>query len=75
MQTMLIIDDKLFNEASNLVSENNPNLLVEMALTKLIKNHQSPKRTNLLDLYGAGGIREDYDYKKLRCDENNNVLG
>lgn len=73
-QTTLTIDDNLFIEAARLVAIQDKNQLVEMALTELIKNHQLSKKANLLELYGVGGIRDDYDYKKLRCDEDNNAL-
>ena len=73
-KTTLTIDNNLFTQAAKLVSIEDKSQLVEMALTEFIKNHQSAKKLNLLDLYGTGGIREDYDYKKLRCDEDSNVL-
>ncbi|SJM90018.1 conserved hypothetical protein [Crenothrix polyspora] len=66
MQTTLIIDDKLFEEAANLVSVQNPNLLVEMALTEFIRNHQQPKKRDIRELIGKVEISPDYDYKKLR---------
>jgi hypothetical protein len=27
---------------------------------------QSGRQKKLLDLYGAGGVRKDYDYKRVR---------
>jgi hypothetical protein len=75
MQTTLTIDDQLFEQAAKLVAVQNPTILVEMALMEFIKHHQVPEKNNLLDLYGVGGIRKDYDYKKLRCAEDNDALG
>jgi hypothetical protein len=74
-QTTLIINDNLFIQAAQLTSIQDKNQLVELALTEFIKNHQATQKLNLLDLYGKGGIREDYDYKKLRTEEDNHVLG
>lgn len=73
-QTTLTIDDSLFIQAANLVDINDKNQLIELALIEFIKNHQSTKsaiKLNFLDLYGSGGIREDYDYKRLRTEEEN----
>ncbi len=73
-QTTLTLDDNLFTQALQLTSIQDKNQLVELALTEFIKNHQSTQKLNWLDLYGSGGIREDYDYKKLRCDEDSHAL-
>jgi hypothetical protein len=69
MQTTLTIDDQLFAEAANLVAVQNPDLLIEMALTEFIKNHQAKKR-DIRELVGKVEIAPDYDYKKLEPIEN-----
>jgi hypothetical protein len=69
MQTTLTIDDQLFAEAANLVAVQNPDLLIEMALTEFIKNHQAVKKRDIRELVGKVEIAPDYDYKKLRVGE------
>ncbi len=66
MQTVLNVNDKLFQEAANLLAVQNPNQLIGIALTELIKNHQIKKR-DVRELVGKIKIDPDYDYKKLRC--------
>ena len=66
MQTVLTINDQLFQEAANLLAVQNPSQLIEIALTELIKNHQTKKR-DVRELVGKVKIAPDYDYKKLRC--------
>jgi hypothetical protein len=68
MQTILTINDKLFQEAANLLAVQNPSQLIEIALSELIKNHQTKKR-DVRELVGKIKIDPDYDYKKLRCGE------
>ena len=69
MQTTLTIDDKLFQEAANLVSVRNPNLLVKMALTEFVENHRETKKRDIRELVGKVEISPEYDYKKLRIGE------
>lgn len=69
MQTTLTIDDKLFQEAANLVSVRNPNLLVEMALTEFVENHRETKKRDIRELVGKVELSPEYDYKKLRIGE------
>jgi Arc/MetJ family transcription regulator len=68
MQTILTIDDRLFHEAARIANIQDQNQVIEMALREFIENHKRATQVNILDLYGAGGIREDYDYKALRRD-------
>jgi hypothetical protein len=66
MQTTINIDENLFAEAIKIANVDKDKLF-EMALSEFIKHHQAPlKKSKLLDLYGSGGISEDYDYKALR---------
>jgi Arc/MetJ family transcription regulator len=67
-QTTLTINDNLFVQAAQLTSIQDKNQLVELALTELIKNHQSRKK-DVRDLIGKVQIAPDYDYKKLRICE------
>ena len=46
MQTTLTLDDKLFQEAANLISVRNPDLLIEMALTEFVENHRETMLKN-----------------------------
>lgn len=74
MQATLNIDDNLFEEAVKIVASRDQNKVIETALREFINNHKTSKKNNILDLYGAGGISEDYDYKALRNDGGNHLL-
>ena len=70
MQTTITIDDNLIEEAAKLANTHNQSQLIELALSEFIKYHQpGHRKSKLLELYGAGGIREDYDYKALRNED------
>jgi hypothetical protein len=69
MQTILTINDQLFEDAANIVSIKNPNLLIEIALKEFIKNHQPQQKRDIRELGGKVEIDPDYDYKKLRIGE------
>jgi hypothetical protein len=69
MQTILTINDQLFEDAANIVSIKNPNLLIEIALKEFIKNHQPQQKRDIRELVGKVEIDPDYDYKKLRIGE------
>jgi hypothetical protein len=69
MQTILTINDQLFEDAANIVSIKNPNLLIEIALKEFIKNHQPQQKRDIRELVGKVEIDPDYDYKKLRISE------
>lgn len=75
MQTTLNIDDQLFEEAIRITAIDDKNRVIETVLREFIENHRPSKKIKLLDLYGAGGIRGDYDYKSLRCDGDGDVSG
>lgn len=66
MQTTLVINDSLFQEASNLVAVQNPSVLIEMALTEFIENHKKLKKPDVRELVGKVEISPEYDYKELR---------
>jgi len=70
MQTTITIDDNLIEEAAKLANTQNKSQLIELALSEFIKHHQpGDQKSRLLELYGAGGIRDDYDYKALRNED------
>ena len=66
MRTNIILNDDLVKEAFKYSSAKTKRELVNQALREFVECH---RRRNLMDLYGKGGIREDYDYKKLRIGE------
>ena len=70
MQATINIDDQLFAQAVKIAAIDNSDKIIEIALREFIDNHQPAKKLNMLDLFGAGGISADYDYKKLRCDQD-----
>ena len=64
MRTNIVLDDKLIEEAFKYANVKTKRELVDLALREFVEYH---KRRNLMDLYGQGGIRKDYDYKSLRA--------
>ena len=67
MQTTITIDDKLLEQAAKLANIDNQSKVIELALHEFINHHkESHNKSRLLELYGAGGIPEYYDYKTLR---------
>ena len=63
MRTNIVLDDKLIKEAMKLANVRTKREAVDIALRRFV---QSGKQKKLLDLFGAGGIRRDYDYKRER---------
>ena len=63
MRTNIVLDDKLVRAAMKLANVKTKREAVDMALRRFV---QSGKQRKLLDLFGAGGIRKDYDYKRAR---------
>jgi Arc/MetJ family transcription regulator len=63
MRTNIVLDDQLVEEALKYSNAKTKRELVDIALREFVATHG---RRDLLDLYGKGGIREDYDYKSLR---------
>lgn len=58
-----MLDDKLVKEAMKLANVKTKREAVDIALRRFV---QSGKQRKLLDLYGTGGVRKDYDYKQAR---------
>jgi Arc/MetJ family transcription regulator len=67
MRTNIVLDEELIQEAFKYTQAKTKRELVELALREFVENH---RRRDLMDLFGQGGIRADYDYKKLRTGED-----
>jgi len=63
VRTNIVLDDKLVKEAMKLANVTTKREAVDIALRCFV---QSGCQKKLLDLYGAGGMLRDYDYKRTR---------
>jgi Arc/MetJ family transcription regulator len=63
VRTNIVLDDKLVKEAMKLAKASTMREAVDIALRRFV---QSGRQKKLLDLYGGGGVRKDYDYKRVR---------
>ncbi len=63
MRTNIVIDDELLREAFECSEARTKRELVERALREFVERR---RRKDLLELFGKGGIRDDYDHKALR---------
>ena len=63
MRTNIVLDDKLVKEAMRLANVKTMREAVDVALKRFV---QSGRQQKLLDLYGTGGLRKGYDYKRTR---------
>ena len=63
MRTNIVLDDKLVREAMRVANVKTMREAVNVALRRFV---QSGKQRKLLDLFGTGGIRKDYDSKRTR---------
>ena len=63
MRTNIVLDDRLVRAAMKLANVRTKRETVDVALRRFV---QSGKQRKLLELYGTGGIRKDYDYKRAR---------
>ncbi|HYS76907.1 MAG TPA: type II toxin-antitoxin system VapB family antitoxin [Burkholderiales bacterium] len=63
MRTNIVLDDKLVKEAMRLANVRTVREAVAVALRRFV---QSGRQRKLLDLYGTGGVRKGYDYKRAR---------
>lgn len=64
MRTNIVLDDKLVSEAMKLANVKTKREAVHVALKRFV---QSGRQKRVLDLYGDGGVRKGYDYKKVRA--------
>jgi Arc/MetJ family transcription regulator len=63
VRTNIGLDDKLVREVMRLAKARTMREAVDIALRRFV---QSSRQKKLLDLYGAGGVSKDYDYKQAR---------
>jgi len=63
VRTNIVLDDKLVKEAMRLANVRTVREAVAVALRRFV---QSGRQRKLLDLYGTGGVRKGYDYKRAR---------
>jgi Arc/MetJ family transcription regulator len=63
MRTNIVIDDDLVSEAFKYAKVKTKRELVDLALKEFVAIH---KRRNLMEIFGKGDIRDDYNHKKLR---------
>ena len=63
MRTNIVLDDKLVGQAMKLANVRTKREAVDAALRKFVQSGQQKK---VLDLFGIGGVRENYDYKSAR---------
>ena len=63
VRTNIVLDDRLVKEAMKLANVTTKREAVDVALRCFV---QSGRQKKLLDLYGTGGIRRSYDYKRMR---------
>lgn len=63
MRTNIVLDDRLVKQAMKLAHVRTMREAVDVALRRFV---QSGKQKKLLELFGTGGVRRDYDYKRAR---------
>jgi len=65
MRTNIVLDEAIVKQAFRYTTVKTKRELVDLALREFVA---SRKRRDLRELFGTGGIREDYYAKKLRAD-------
>ena len=63
MRTNIVLDDELVRQAMKLANVRTKRAAVDAALRKFVQSGQQKK---LLELFGTGGLRKNYDYKRAR---------
>ena len=63
MRTNIVLDDRLIRQAMKLANVKTKREAVDLALRRFV---QSGRQRKLLDLFGSGGVRRGYDYKRTR---------
>jgi Arc/MetJ family transcription regulator len=66
MRTNIVLDDKLMKEAFRYAAVVSKRELINLALQEFVENH---RRRDVRELRRNVKIREDYDYKALRSDQ------
>ena len=64
MRTNIVLDDGLVKEALRYAPVKTKRELVDLALREFVA---ARKRRDVRDLFGRGGMADDYDYKALRA--------
>jgi Arc/MetJ family transcription regulator len=64
MRTNIVLDDALVKEALRYARVRTKRELVHLALQEFVA---SRKRRDLRELFGRGGLADDYDYKAARA--------
>jgi Arc/MetJ family transcription regulator len=64
MRTNIVLDDALVKEALRYARVRTKRELVHLALQEFVA---SRKRRDLRELFGRGGLADDYDYKAVRA--------
>ena len=67
MRTNIVIDDQLIERAFTYAQVSTKRELIDLALREFVENHQ---RRDIRDLKNRIHLREDYDYKALRTQDN-----
>ncbi|MDN5849750.1 MAG: type II toxin-antitoxin system VapB family antitoxin [Nitrococcus sp.] len=70
MRTNIVLDDDLIAQALRLSKARSKRELVHLALKEFVENHQ---RKEVLELVGKVRIDPDYNHKRLRQDQDNDV--
>jgi len=70
MRTNIVLDDAIVKQAFRYTTVKTKRELVDLALREFVATRQ---RKDLRELFGTGGVRDDYDYKKLRADRRAGV--
>lgn len=65
MRTNIVLDDAIVKQAFRYTTVKTKRELVDLALREFVA---ARKRKDLRELFGTGGLRKDYDHKKLRAD-------
>jgi len=63
VRTNIVLDDRLIRQAMKLANVKTKREAVDLALRRFV---QSGRQRKLLDLFGSGGVRRGYDYKRTR---------
>ena len=63
MRTNIVLDGSLVKEAMKLAKVSTMREAVDVALRRFV---QSGKQKKVLELFGTGGMRRGYDYKRAR---------
>ena len=63
VRTNIVLDDKLVRQAMKLANVRSKREAVDAALRKFVQVGQQKK---VLELFGTGGLRKNYDYKSAR---------